>query len=293
MIPFPNIRPEIFTITIGDFDLSLRWYAVSYIAGFILAIFIMKSLIKNEKLWRFKTAPLDLDQAESLLTYLILGVIIGGRVGYVVFYNPTFYLSNPTEIIRVWDGGMAFHGGLIGVIFSIIVFCRVNGVQLLSCSDLVAIATPPGIMLGRIANFINAELWGRPTDMSWGVVFPGERAQACPEVSGLCARHPSQLYEAGLEGPLLFLLLIFFVYIGMLLRPGFITGVFIAGYGIARFFVELYRVPDPQFVSSQNINGYVLSMGDLGVTMGQMLSIPMIAIGVIFIFVSKITLKRS
>ena len=245
MIPFPNIRPEIFTITIGDFDLSLRWYAVSYIAGFILAIFIMKSLIKNEKLWRFKTAPLDLDQAESLLTYLILGVIIGGRVGYVVFYNPTFYLSNPTEIIRVWDGGMAFHGGLIGVISSIIVFCRVNGVPLLSCSDLVAIATPPGIMLGRIANFINAELWGRPTDMSWGVVFPGERAQACPEVSGLCARHPSQLYEAGLEGPILFFLLIFFVYVGMLLRPGFITVVFIAGYGIARFFVEFYRVPDP------------------------------------------------
>ena len=131
----------------------------------------------------------------KVLTYLILGVIIGGRLGYVLFYNFSYYLQNPLDIIRVWDGGMAFHGGFVGVVLVVIFYTQYNGIPLLSAADLIAIATPPGLMFGRIANFINAELWGRPTEAPWGVVFPGDRAQNCPGIVGDCARHPSQLMK--------------------------------------------------------------------------------------------------
>lgn len=285
MIPFPNISPEIFSISLGEFELTLRWYAVSYIAGFVVATYLIRFFIRRDRLWRYRTPPFDVDQADTFITYLILGVIIGGRLGYVLFYNFAYYYENPGAILRVWDGGMAFHGGFIGVVIAVILFTRYNGIPLLSAADLIAIASPPGLMFGRLANFVNAELWGRPTDAPWGIIFPGERAQTCSGILGDCARHPSQLYEAGLEGLLLFVLLIILAYLGCFKRPGLITGVFIIGYGISRYIVEFFRVADPQFVTAENPLGYIYNYGDYGITMGQLLSLPMIFVGVIFILI--------
>jgi phosphatidylglycerol:prolipoprotein diacylglycerol transferase len=220
MIPFPNISPEIFTVNVAGIDFTLRWYALSYVAGFLIAIAVMRSFTSRGHLWHYNTGPIDRDQVDGLVTYLILGVILGGRIGYVLFYNLEYYVSNPGDIVRVWDGGMAFHGGFLGVVIATILYCRYNGIILWSCADLIALSAGPGIFLGRVANFINAELWGRPTDAPWGVVFPGARAQDCPGVVGECARHPSQLYEAGLEGLLLFTILIVLALIGALRRPG-------------------------------------------------------------------------
>jgi phosphatidylglycerol:prolipoprotein diacylglycerol transferase len=283
MIEFPSISPEIFTISLGGFDFSLRWYAISYIAGFIVALYIMKFFVRRDHLWKYSSPPMEIDQTDDILTYLIFGVILGGRLGYVIFYNFDYYLLNPIDILRIWDGGMSFHGGFTGVVLSLIYYCSRNSIQIMPAADLLALASTPGLLFGRVANFINAELWGRPTDMPWGVVFPGEFAQSCPGILGPCARHPSQLYEAGLEGLLLFIVLGLLAYFGGLKKSGVIAGTFIAGYGLARFFVEYYRVPDPQFFSDVNPYGFAYSFGQVGVTMGQTLSIPMILIGVIFI----------
>ena len=288
MIPFPNISPEIFSFTIGGFEVALRWYAISYIVGFILALYIMKFFIERETLWPHKTAPMDVEQADTFLTYLILGVILGGRLGYVLFYNADYYYANPVEILRVWDGGMAFHGGFIGVVIAVFAFCKFHGIPLASTADLIAISTPPGLLLGRVANFINAELWGKPTNFSLGVVFPGERAQDCPEIVGPCARHASQLYEAGLEGIILFLIIIIFSLTGALKRPGLILGVFLAGYGLSRYFVEFFRQADPQFITPENPFGYVYSFGDFGLSMGQLLSVPMVLAGLLLISLTSI-----
>lgn len=292
MIEFPNISPEIFSVSIGGFDFALRWYAVSYILGFILAGFVMRFFIARDVLWKHKTPPMETEQADGFISYLVLGVIVGGRLGYVFFYNFDFYLDNPFDILKVWDGGMAFHGGFAGVVITVILYSRYHGIPLMSAADLIALASPPGLMLGRVANFINAELWGRPTDVPWGVIFPGERAQNCPEIIGPCARHPSQLYEAGLEGAVLFIILIGLAYMGYLLRPGFVTGSFIFGYGVSRFFLEFYRVADPQFFSDENLLGYAYRYGDFGVTMGQALSLPMIIVGALFITLSLIPRNR-
>lgn len=292
MVPFPEISPEIFSFNLLGFNFALRWYAVSYIAGFICAIYLMKFFIRRSLLWHSNKPPLSIDQADSLLTYLILGVILGGRMGYVFFYNIDFYITDPIAVLRIWDGGMAFHGGFLGVILAAIIFSRSNSVPLWSSADLIAIATPPGLLFGRIANFVNAELWGRQTDAPWGVIFPGVRAQDCPDVVGACARHPSQLYEAGLEGLLLFIILVLFAYMGALKRPGFVTGLFSLGYGLSRFFVEYFRVPDPQFFSTINPYGYAYRIGDIGVTMGQVLSIPMIVVGIILLLNSIKLISR-
>ena len=283
MVPFPNISPEIFSINIFGWDFSLRWYAVSYILGFICAIRIMKFFIAREDLWNSKEPPFSSEQADSFLTYLIIGVILGGRLGYVLFYNFNYYLAHPFDVLRVWDGGMAFHGGFIGVILAVVIYCYANAIQLWSGADLIAVASPPGLLFGRLANFINAELWGRQTDKPWGIIFPGERAQDCMGVEGACARHPSQLYEAGLEGFLLFFILFVISFKGGFKRPGLITGVFAVGYGISRFFIEYFRVPDPQFFSTENPYGFAFQLGDLGITMGQLLSLPMILFGVILL----------
>lgn len=290
MIQFPNIAPEIFSITIYGFELSLRWYAVAYIVGFIVAIYLMRFFLKREYLWRYGIAPIEVEQVDSLITYLILGVIIGGRLGYVLFYNFTFFVDNPASIVRVWEGGMSFHGGFLGVVIAVYSFCKFNGVPLLSGADLIALATPPGLMFGRIANFINAELWGKPTNFTYGVVFPGVRAQDCPGIEGPCARHASQLYEAGLEGLVLFGVLLFFAFSGFLKRPGFVMGVFIFGYGICRFFVEIFRESDPQFITQGNPAGYVYWIGDLGFSMGQLLSIPMVILG---LFILSLALVKK
>ncbi len=283
MIPFPNINPEIFSFELMGFNFALRWYAVSYILGFFCALKLMKYFVLKEKLWVSNKPPITPDQADSILTYLILGVIIGGRLGYVLFYNFDYYSQNILDVIRIWDGGMAFHGGFLGVVLAVIIYCRVHSISLWSGADLIAVASPPGLLFGRVANFINGELWGSPTNQPWGVIFPGELAQACEGVIGPCGRHPSQLYEAGLEGFLLFLILYTLAMKGALKKPGLITGVFASGYGMARFLVEYVRVPDIQFFSESNPYGFAFRVGDFGITMGQCLSLPMILVGLILI----------
>lgn len=292
MIQFPDISPEIFSIELFGWNLALRWYALSYLLGFICALRIMKFFVTKERLWASENPPISKDQADSFLTYLILGVIIGGRLGYVFFYNPEYYVSNPFDIFRIWDGGMAFHGGFIGVIAAVILFSWANNLPLWPTADLIAISTPPGLLFGRTANFINAELWGRPTEVYWGVIFPGELAQKCDGIIGPCARHPSQLYEAGLEGLLLFIILIYMALNGGLKKPGFLTGVFALGYGASRFFVEYFRVPDQQFFSEANPFGFAYKFGEFGVTMGQFLSLPMILVG-LFLCVRSVAWHKN
>lgn len=279
MIPFPNISPEIFSVDLFGVNFALRWYAVSYILGFFCALKLMKFFVTRKYLWASETPPISTDQAETFITYLILGVIVGGRLGYVLFYNLEYYSVNPIDIIRIWDGGMAFHGGFLGVIVAVIMFCWANKLVLWSTADLIAISTPPGLLFGRLANFINAELWGRPTEVYWGVIFPGDLAQQCGDVKGPCARHPSQLYEAGLEGLLLLFILVYIALQGGFKKPGLLTGVFALGYGASRFLIEYYRVPDPQFFTPENPYGFAFQFGDFGITMGQSLSLPMILFG--------------
>ncbi|MFC0202110.1 prolipoprotein diacylglyceryl transferase [Paracoccus rhizosphaerae] len=283
MIPFPDIAPEIFTINLGGFSLSLRWYALAYMAGLIIGWRLIVAMMRRPAIWG-GTAPTAPDSVDDLLTWVILGVILGGRLGFVLFYEPAYYLSNPTEIIKVWQGGMSFHGGFAGVIVATWLWARRNGVPVMRLADALAVVAPIGLFFGRIANFINAELWGRPTDLPWSVIFPGEAAQACPGVEGLCARHPSQLYEAGLEGLLLGLILWALVRAGGLRRPGLAFGVFLAGYGLARMFVELFRVADAQFITPDNPLGHVVGGPLVGLTMGQLLSLPMVLIGLALIW---------
>jgi len=282
-IPFPDISPELFSIEIGPLVFALRWYALAYIAGLLIGWWIVVRLVKRAPLWAPAAPPMQPTQVEALLTWIILGVVLGGRLGFVLFYQPAYYLQNPHEIVMIWQGGMAFHGGLTGVMIAVIGFSRLNKLPLLSVADTLAVATPLALFLGRIANFINAELWGRPTDLPWGVIFPGELAQACATLEAPCARHPSQLYEAGLEGLVLGAVLWVLVRRGVLARPGFATGVFFAGYGLARFVVELVRQADPQFITLTNPTGYVVQLGPAGLSMGQLLSLPMILVGLGFI----------
>ncbi len=283
MIPFPNISPNVFEIPILGFTFALRWYALAYIAGILIAWWLALRTIRRADLWP-GSPPLTAEQLERLMTWMILGIILGGRLGYVIFYEPGKFLADPASALRVWEGGMAFHGGFMGVVVAAIIFCRREGIPMLPLGDLAGMVATPGLMLGRLANFINAELWGRPTDLPWGVAFPGDAAQTCAGVAGLCARHPSQLYEAALEGLLLFLLTLWLAYRrGWLKAPGRIMGLFIAGYGIARFLVEFARQPDAQFVSEANPLGLYLQMNGWGLTAGQCLSLPMIAVGLWFL----------
>ncbi len=288
MIQFPNISPELFSFNLFGMEFALRWYALAYLAGLVAGWRIIVMLARRPALWPANTAPIEPAKVEDLLTWVVVGTIIGGRLGFVLFYQPAYYFSNPMEILRIWQGGMAFHGGLLGVIVAGVLFCRYHKIPMLQISDAMALVVPIGLLLGRLANFINAELWGRPTDAPWGVVFPGEAAQACGDVVGLCARHPSQLYEAALEGVLLGLLMLVMVLRhGALKRPGLITGVFFTGYGLSRFFVEFFRQPDFQFVSLDNPIGWAIQFGNYGLTMGQILSLPMIVIGVFFLLRSR------
>ena len=283
MLPFPNIDPEIFSINLFGFQLSLRWYALSYIAGFFVALVLMKYFVRKRFLWRFETPPMDTDAADRILTYLIVGTILGGRLGYVLFYNLQYYLARPQDIVRVWDGGMSFHGGFLGVVLAGIFFCYTNKINILSAADLIALATPPGLFFGRLANFANAELWGAPTNLPWGVIFPGSRAQDCPDIVGMCARHPTQIYEAIAEGVLLLVVLLVIAHKGALKRPGVVTGSFIFGYGAARYVIEYFRTPDPQFFNDENTQGFAYQFGDFGLTMGQVLSIPMVCFGILLV----------
>ena len=283
MIPFPDLSPEIFSISLFGFTFALRWYALAYIAGILIAWWIAARTIRRADLWA-GPAPLTGEQLERLMTWVILGIILGGRLGYVVFYEPAKFLADPMAALRVWEGGMSFHGGFLGVAIAGLWFCRRERIPMLGLGDLMGLCTAPGLLLGRLANFINAELWGRPTDLPWGVIFPGEAAQTCPGITGPCARHPSQLYEAALEGLILGALVLWLAYRrGWLKAPGRIMGLFVAGYGLARFAVEFVRQPDAQFVTEGNPLGLYLHLNGWGLTAGQCLSLPMIAVGLWFL----------
>jgi len=280
MIPFPDIAPELFSVSVFGMELALRWYALAYIVGLLIAWGLAVRTLNQPQLWRKDMPPLAPAQIEDLMTWVILGIILGGRLGFVLFYQPAYYLSHPVEILFIWQGGMAFHGGLLGVVVAAWIWATRQGVAKLPLADLMALCTPPGLMLGRLANFINAELWGRPTDMPWGVIFPGGAAQACGPSIEICARHPSQIYEALLEGLLLGAVLLFLAWRRDWLKtPGRIAALFFAGYGLGRFVVEFYRQPDPQFISPGNPLGLALHIEGFGLTMGQVLCVPMIVLG--------------
>ncbi len=284
MLPFPDISPEIFTITVFGFHFALRWYALAYIVGILLGWRLASLSVRTPRLWKDEKPVMTPAQIEDLLFWVILGVILGGRFGYVLFYQPAYYLSNPLQILKLWEGGMSFHGGAIGVIIAAFLYTVRHNLPKLSTGDMVCLGLAPGLLLGRIANFINAELWGRQTDLPWGVAFPTEAAQVCPTVVGICARHPSQLYEAILEGLVLGGLLIWMAWRrGALKREGLICGTFLAGYGIARFMVEFVRQPDAQFITVGNPLGLAWQIGGYGLTMGQILCVPMIAVGLFLI----------
>ena len=282
-IPFPPLSPEIFAIDIFGLHLAVRWYALAYIVGLLLGWKLIARALRQPRLWS-GPAPMTEAQLENLFTWVMFGVILGGRLGYVLFYELSSYLSDPAQILRVWEGGMSFHGGFAGVVIAGMWFCRRQGISALATGDLFAMVAPIGIGLGRLANFINAELWGRSTDMPWGVAFPGEAAQTCAGALTLCARHPSQIYEALLEGLLLGLILFWGIWRrGWMHRPGQAMGVFVAGYGLARFAVEFFRQPDMQFITPGNPLGLAWQIGGWGLTQGQALSLPMIAAGLWFV----------
>ena len=278
-IPFPDISPEIFAIDIGPMTFALRWYALAYIVGLIAGWKLIVKMVQTPRLWP-GAAPAPAEQIERLLTWVILGVILGGRLGYVLFYDLGSFAADPARILRVWEGGMSFHGGFLGVVVAGLLFCRKENIPVLPMADLMAAVVPIGLFLGRIANFINAELWGRPTTIPWGVAFPGEAAPACAPADLPCIRPPSQQYEAGLEGLLLMAVFSFLIWRrGWFRWPGAIAGLFFAGYGLARGFVEFFRQPDLQFVTPGNPLGLYLHVGGWGLTAGQLLSLPMIAAG--------------
>jgi phosphatidylglycerol:prolipoprotein diacylglycerol transferase len=256
-IPFPAIDPVIFSFG----PVAIRWYSLAYIAGLVLGWQLLRILVqKSPKLT-------ELEEVDDFLVWVTLGVILGGRLGYVIFYNLTIYLNNPLSILAVWQGGMSFHGGLLGVIGATILFCHKRNIDLWPFADRIACVAPIGIFFGRLANFINGELFGRISDVSWAVVFP----QGGPE-----ARHPSQIYEAMGEGFLLFLIMMFLVRNEMLRRrPGFLTGVFFLGYGIVRTGAEYFRQPDAHI-------GYL----SFGLTTGQCLSAPLVLAGCWLVFSS-------
>lgn len=283
-LAFPDISAEVFTVDLGPIHFTLHWYALAYVLGIVLGWMLVSRALKARALWPNDTPVMRKEQLDDLVTWLILGVIIGGRLGYVLFYRPEHFIANPIEIPMVWRGGMAFHGGFLGVVIAAWIWAGKQSVSRLSLADTLALAAPIGLLLGRIANFVNAELWGRPSTLPWAVEFPGAAAQACATPTQACARHPSQLYEAGLEGLLLGLVIIVLVWrVKALKKPGLVAGVFFAGYGASRFFVEFFRQADAQFITPDNPMGNVA----LGMSMGQLLSVPMILVGLTLIVRAK------
>jgi phosphatidylglycerol:prolipoprotein diacylglycerol transferase len=260
LIAFPVFDPV--AIAIGP--IVIRWYALAYIFGIVLGWLYARSMVKNERLWD-GPAPISLVQLDDFILWVTVGIILGGRSGYVLFYNFAFFVQHPAEILELWKGGMSFHGGFMGCVVAVIWFARANKISILSLGDLTTAVGPIGVFLGRLANFINSELWGRPADPSlpWAMIFPN---------GGPLPRHPSQLYEAGLEGIVLFTILTIMIRLGALKRPGLVLGSFIAIYGLARITGEHFREPDPQL-------GFLWG----GLTMGMLLSVPMVIAGAIMI----------
>jgi phosphatidylglycerol:prolipoprotein diacylglycerol transferase len=263
-IPYPVIDPVI--VSFGPF--AIRWYALAYIAGLVIGWRYCLSLARRPPL---VARPQDID---DFLVWATLGVVLGGRIGYVLFYNLDRYVAEPLEALKLWHGGMSFHGGMLGVGLAIVLFCRQRKIPLLAFADIIACAVPIGLFFGRIANFINAELWGRPSDVPWAMIFPTDPEHV--------PRHPSQLYEAALEGVVLFVILWLLQRSGARQRQGFISGAFLAGYGAARIAVEFFRQPDPQL-------GYLF----FGITMGQLLSIPLVLAGLWLMLRARPAMKSA
>ncbi len=263
-IAFPDIDPIIFEIG----PLAIRWYALSYVAGILLGWLYIA------KLDRLEPKAFNQKAYDDFIVWAVLGVLLGGRIGYVLFYNFSYYLTNPIDIVKIWHGGMSFHGGIIGAITSLYLMCKKHKLNFLRVTDLVACAAPIGLFFGRLANFINAELWGRfaSEDLPWAVIFPGETYP----------RHPSQLYESALEGAALFFILAYAAYrTKAQTRAGILSGIFLCGYALFRSFVEFFREPDIQI-------GYIMEF----FTMGQILCLPMLLIGIYLISISKKNVVR-
>ncbi len=261
LLPFPAFDPVI--VSIGPF--AIRWYALAYIGGILLGWLYARALIRYEKLWG-GPPPMTVVDYDDFIVWVTLGIILGGRIGYVLFYNAGYFAAHPAEILEVWKGGMSFHGGFLGCVIAVMLFAWRRKLSVLSLGDVTCAVGPIGLFLGRIANFINGELWGRPSDVPWAMIFPG---------GGKIPRHPSQLYEAALEGIVLFVVLALLIRFGALKRPGLIIGAFALCYGIARMTSELFREPDAQL-------GFLWG----GLTMGMLLCIPLILAGIILIAVA-------
>jgi phosphatidylglycerol:prolipoprotein diacylglycerol transferase len=261
VIPFPAFDPVLFRLG----PIAVRWYALAYIVGILLGWLYARTIIKHEGLWGGSPAITTADYDDFIL-WVTLGIILGGRLGYVLFYNPGYFAAHPLEAFELWKGGMSFHGGFLGCVLAVLLFARQRGLSILSLGDLTCAAGTIGVFLGRIANFINGELWGRPSNVPWAMVFPS---------GGPVARHPSQLYEAMLEGLLLFVVLTALIWRGALRRPGLILGAFALGYGLARSICELFREPDLQI-------GFLWG----GLTMGMLLSLPLMVAGLLIILVA-------
>jgi phosphatidylglycerol:prolipoprotein diacylglycerol transferase len=242
--------------------LVVRWYALAYIGGIVLGWIYARAIIRNGRLWG-GTSPVSLIEMDDFILWVTVGIILGGRTGYVLFYNLDHFMRHPAEIAELWKGGMSFHGGFLGCVAAVLLFGRSRRISVLSLGDITCAVGPIGLFLGRVANFINGELWGRPADVPWAMVFPS---------GGPLPRHPSQLYEATLEGIVLFLALAALIRGGALRRPGFVVGSFAMLYGVARIIGEFFREPDPQL-------GFLWG----GMTMGMLLSVPMILAGAGFV----------
>jgi len=256
-LTFPDIDPV--AIQIGP--LSIHWYALGYITGILAVCLLSKRIVSTPSLWPASGAPIERHDLDDFLNWAVVGIILGGRIGYVLFYNLSYYAANPLQAFAVWDGGMSFHGGALGSILAMVLFARSRGFSPFSLLDVIAAVSCIGIFVVRIANFINSELWGKTTQVPWAFVFPN---------GGPLPRHPSQLYEAALEGAVLFILLMTLIFVFKKLRtPGFVGGTWVLGYGISRIIVEFFRQPDTQL-------GYLFG-GWL--TMGMVLSIPMLLVG--------------
>ena len=247
-----NLDPV--ALHLGFFE--LRWYSLAYLAGIICGYFYLRRLLAEPG------APMARRHADDIVFYMTLGIILGGRLGYVLFYQPDHYLQRPLDIVKLWDGGMSFHGGLLGSVLAMWFLARRNRLSFLRVADYISLCVPFGLFFGRLANFVNGELWGAPTEAAWGVIFPS---------GGDVARHPSQLYEAALEGVLLFATLwTLFWFTRARYRPGLLAGVFVLGYGLCRVAVELVREPDVQLAWLK---------AQTGLSMGQWLCVPMILVG--------------
>ncbi len=256
-LPFPDIDPVI--VALGP--LSIHWYGLGYVAGILFAWWYGKRLAANMRLWPNNEPPLTALDLDDFVLWAALGVVLGGRIGHILFYDFAKYAADPLSVLYVWQGGMSFHGGFLGTTIAMVLFARRRGINVWSMFDAIACAAPVGLGLVRLANFINSELWGRATDVPWAVIFPN---------GGPVSRHPSQIYEALLEGLVLFIAMRFLSHTRFKLRtPGFIAGAFVAGYGLCRILAEFFREPDVQI-------GYLAGNW---LTMGMMLSLPMVLAG--------------